>query len=77
METDQQLFHTILGSYKNLEHLEIPKHVFLQFLYTFPGSNTDQEHLSLPMHNDRQLFHTIIRSCIYLLHIERNTFSYQ
>ena len=77
METDQQLFHIILGSYKNLEHLEIPKHVFLQFLYTFRGSNTDQEHLSLPMDNDRQLFHTIIWSCIYLLHIERNAFSYQ
>ena len=60
METDQQLFHTILGPYKNLEHLKIPKQVFLQLLHTFRGSNTDQEHLSVPMNNDRQLFHKII-----------------
>ena len=60
MENDQQLFHTILGSYEELEHMEIPKLVFLQLFHIFLGSNTGQEHQSiLPTDNDQQLFHTI------------------
>ena len=77
MENDQQLFHIILESYKDLEHMEIPKRVFLQLFQIFFWSNTGQEHLLLPTSNDQQLFHTIFRSCIYLLHIEKNTFSCQ
>ena len=77
MENGQQLFHIILGSYKDLEHVERPKRVFLQLFYIFLWSNTGQEHLLLPASNNQQLFHTIFRSYIYLLHIERNTFSCQ
>ena len=65
--------YTILGSHKDLEHMEIPKLVFLQLFHIFLWPNTAQEHLSFPTDNDQQLFYTTVESYIYLLHLERNT----
>ena len=53
MENDQQFFCIIIGTYKDLEYMEIPKPVFLQLFHIFIGSNTDQEHLALPEDNDQ------------------------
>ena len=69
MENGQQLFHIILGSYKDLEHVERPKRVFLQLFHIFPWSNTGQEHLLLPASDNQQLFHTIFRCFISICYI--------